>query len=98
MKTKLFYMLCAVLSFSFGNSQTIGLVGPAANGWPAPPPAPQNDIMLTTTDNINYTLSNVVLSTGEAKFRQDQAWDIDWGGSTFPNGIGTDGGPNIPVI
>jgi hypothetical protein len=48
------------------------------------------------TDTNVYTLTlNLVI--GEAKFRQHDSWDVNWGGPTFPSGVGTQGGPNIPV-
>lgn len=80
------------------NAQTIGLVGSGANGWPgAPLPAPQPDIMLTSSDNITYTKSNVTISTGAVKFRQDQDWAINWGANSFPTGTGIQNGADIPT-
>jgi hypothetical protein len=32
-----------------------------------------------------------------AKFRADNAWTVNWGAATFPNGIGTQDGANIPA-
>jgi len=97
MKRKLLSLLLLLIVFP-ASAQTIGLVGTGANGWPgAPLPAPQPDIMLTTTDNITYTKSNVTIATGAVKFRQDQDWTINWGANTFPTGTGTQGGPDIPT-
>jgi hypothetical protein len=52
---------------------------------------------MPTIDGITYRLLNYTLPAGEVKFRQDQSWGINWGASSFPQGIGTRGGPNIPV-
>jgi starch-binding outer membrane protein SusE/F len=52
----------------------IGLIGSVVGGWEA-------DIDMATTDGITYTLSNYALVAGEAKFRQDDAWTINWGAS-----------------
>jgi hypothetical protein len=69
---------------------SVGILGSALNGW-------FEDIDMQTTDQINYTLADYSFSNGEAKFRQDDSWDINWGGNTFPTGIGFQDGPNIPV-
>lgn len=34
----------------------------------------------------------------EAKFRENAAWAINWGDAAFPEGVGTNNGPNIPVL
>ena len=94
MKRKL---LCLFLSFFAFNAlaQTISIVGSGVNGWP---PTNGPEITLSTTDNITYTISNLVVTTGAIKFRQDYAWTTNWGGSTFPNGQGTQNGPDIPTV
>lgn len=57
---------------------------------------------VNTTANVaahNHIWSYVLDATDgatEAKFLQP-GWAPNWGGSAFPNGIGTDGGSNIPV-
>lgn len=66
------------------------------------------DYPMTTTDGINYTISNIFL-TGATnqiggisadywlKFRQDNNWTTNWGSTSFPSGVGTQGGANINV-
>jgi hypothetical protein len=39
----------------------------------------------------------VTLIDGEAKFRADENWDINWGSESFPEGVGEQDGPNIPI-
>ncbi|AWA30028.1 hypothetical protein HYN48_08020 [Flavobacterium magnum] len=75
-----------------GAFPSVGILGTAvdANGFSGP------DTDLVTTNGIVYTLMNVTLMNGEAKFRQDDAWDINWGGSSFPSGLSD--GNNIPVV
>jgi hypothetical protein len=94
MRTKLF---CILLSFAALQSvaQVISIVGTGVNGWP-----PDNipEITLSTTDNINYTIADLVVSTGLVKFRQDLAWTTNWGGTGFPTGTATLSGPNIPTV
>ena len=67
----------------------ISIIG-SFTGW-------SGDVDMVTSDGINYTLSAFTFSTGDAKFRQDQSWNYNWGGSSFPSGIGTIGGNNILI-
>jgi hypothetical protein len=53
---------------------------------------------MLSADGITFTLKNYAFKDGEAKFRQNNSWDVNWGDSAFPSGTGTQGGPNIPVI
>lgn len=81
--------LLSILFFTFSviaSAQTISIVGTGVNGWPPNLDGPE--ITLSTTDNVTYTISNLLVSTGEVKFRQDFDWAFNWGGSTFPSGQG----------
>jgi len=93
MKLKLLFLLFALVTLNV-TSQTISIVGPGVNGWP---PTNGPEILLSTTDNVTYTIQNLVVSTGLVKFRQDTSWTINWGGSTFPSGTATLNGPEIPT-
>lgn len=58
-----------------------------------------SDLNMETTDNINFTLSSFTfLSSGNVKFRQNGSWEVNWGSNTFPTGVGTQNGSDIPVI
>jgi hypothetical protein len=70
---------------------SIGIVGTALNGW-------EVDVDMETIDGINYTLLNYPLAAGEAKFRQDNTWSVNWGNSSFPSGTAHQNGPNIPIL
>lgn len=75
-------------------AQTIGIVGPAANGWPdGNNPTP--DIMLTDNGDGTHSIDALTLTTGAAKFRENQEWTTSYGGDTFPTGTVTSG--DIPV-
>ena len=68
-----------------------GIVGSAAtNGWDGP------DKQVLSFDGIHkvWYANNVTLANGEIKFRQNNAWDINYGGS---NGNLELGGDNIIV-
>jgi len=69
----------------------IGIIGSSLTGW-------YDDIDLSTTNGINYSLLNYAFTEGEVKFRQDNGWSINWGGPDFPTGYSWQDGPNIPVM
>ncbi len=71
---------------------TIGVIGTAtAGGWDA-------DTDLVQNPANPYKWSAVMtLNDGEAKFRADDDWTDNWGGSTFPGGVGAKNGPNVVV-
>lgn len=72
--------------------ETVGIIGDATpGGW-----AVDTDMERSPTDSSLWTL-RIVLTDGEAKFRANDSWDVNWGGGDFPSGIATRDGPNIPV-
>lgn len=73
---------------------SIGMIGSATPaGWDGP------DIDMQTTDGIVYTLNNYTLMTGGLKFRENDEWPNNWGGTEWPSGVGIfdQGGVDIPV-
>lgn len=64
-------------SYSLTPITTIGLIGTAtAGGWNESTP-------MTYDQNARaWVLHNVTLSAGELKFRANDGWDINWGGTT----------------
>lgn len=72
--------------------QSVGIVGNATEkGWDVSTP------MVKGADNHTWTLTNTKLTAGDVKFRVNNTWDINWGGTTFPSGTGVPSGSNIPV-
>lgn len=71
---------------------TIGIIGDATpGGW-------DSDTDLIQNPSNPYLWSGIItLTDGEVKFRADDAWDNNWGGSAFPAGVGIKNGPNTPV-
>ena len=53
--------------------------------------------MSTAVENHDWYLMSVTYDDTELKFAADNAWDVNWGATDFPYGVGTNGGPNIPV-
>jgi starch-binding outer membrane protein SusE/F len=41
--------------------------------------------------------SAISFTQAESKFRELNNWDKNWGGNTFPSGLASPGGPNIPT-
>jgi len=100
MKHRFLLFTLTLLTISFVSGQTIGIVGPAADGWPDPATNPNPDIMLTDNGDGTHSIQSLPLSTGDAKFRTGQDWALDdYGGTTFPTGntLVNDPSANIPV-
>lgn len=71
-------------AYSFVEIPPVSIVGDGVGGWP---PFPGNDPnQLSSSDGINYSLDKLACIVGPAKFRQDNAWTINWGEGTFPIG------------
>lgn len=86
------------LSISTNNTNfaTVSIVGQnIGSAW-------LTDAPLFTSDGIIYVLANYNLPTGPFKFRQNNSWEINWGGTsangTFPSGVGVQDGTNIQGI
>lgn len=77
-----------------GCPPAIGIIGSAVipyYNW-------TNDKFMSTTDGIIYMLNKCDLGLGELRFRQDANWANNWGGPSFPEGVGTIESPNIQVM
>ena len=73
---------------------SIGIIGSATPaGWDGA------DIDMETTDGITYTLNDYTLTDGGLKFRENNEWPNNWGGTEWPSGTGIfdQGGVDIPV-
>lgn len=75
-------------------SHLIGIWGPAVdsqNGFGGA------DVDMTTADNINYTLSGFIFSSGTAYFRENNTTTNVWGSVAFPIGTAILSGPSIQI-
>jgi glycosidase len=93
---KLTIFLLAFFMLAHGQAQTfetIGIIGSATpGGWDSSTPMVQDD------QNAHlWTLSEIELLAGEAKFRANNSWDVNWGNTDFPSGTAYQNGANIPV-
>ncbi|MEM1119777.1 MAG: T9SS type A sorting domain-containing protein, partial [Bacteroidota bacterium] len=54
--------------------------------------------MVQDADNEHlWVIDEVDLVDGEAKFRAEDDWAVNWGLDVWPAGIGVQDGPNIPI-
>jgi hypothetical protein len=53
--------------------------------------------MSTNVENHDWYLMKVTYEDTELKFAADNSWDVNWGASDFPYGVGVGNGANIPV-
>lgn len=92
---------CETGEYSFTNvCGSISIIG-ELNDW-------ASDVWMTR-DMMNLNMWSAIISldtssnqygaldTIEMKFRESANWTVNWGGSTFPSGTGTQDGPNIKV-
>jgi hypothetical protein len=80
---------------AIGNSNpytTVGLIGPAQpGGWDS-----DTDLIKNPANPFLWSKS-VTITESEAKFRANDAWDVNWGASAFPGGVAIQNGANIPT-
>ena len=69
---------------------SISMIGPALSGW-------GTDVPMTTTDGTTYKLYSQTFTAGPVKLRAANSWSTNWGDSSFPSGVGTQNGKDIPV-
>jgi starch-binding outer membrane protein SusE/F len=92
MKLRLLFSFFLSCLFLTAFSQSVGIIGSATpTGWDA------DTDMIQSADSAHLWSIEIGLIAGEVKFRQDDGWDINWGDAAFPIGIGTQGGPNVPI-
>jgi len=74
---------------------TVGVVGTASpsGSWDIDTPMNKDP-----NDENNWILPSANFTDGPVKFRAEGAWTFNWGALDFPTGIGTQDGPNIPVV
>ncbi len=86
-------MLTVFSTTVFGQFNTIGIIGTATpEGWDASTPMAQDP------DNPDLWTIEIELADGELKFRADDSWDVNWGGTALPIGTGEEDGPNFQII
>lgn len=75
---------------------TIGIIGNATtgddSGW-----SQDMDLTQSTFDPHLWYMTGLELFDGEAKFRADDDWAVNWGANTELTGFASPDGPNIPV-
>ena len=106
MKKRVLLLIMCVFAITAASAQatSMAVVGDAVGGWPGTigNPGPKDTNKMTTTDGVNWVIENLVVTTGNIKFRANNAWDADGvtgfnigapaTGSAFPSGIGVNAG------
>ncbi len=70
---------------------SIGIIGSATpGGW-------DTDTNMNDDDGDGIFEVTLDFVDGEAKFRANDSWTVNWGAGDFPAGIAVQNGPNIPV-
>jgi hypothetical protein len=71
----------------------VGIIGSAI-----PPFDWSADVPMNSTDGgLTFTLNGFTIADGVCKFRANQSWATNWGGSGFPTGTATLGAGDLPV-
>lgn len=72
--------------------ESVGIIGDAVNGWDA-----DVNLQVSNAEADVFVLNAYTLKSGELKFRANDDWAVNWGGTSFPDGNGTQDGANIKV-
>ncbi len=77
--------------YVFEVESPIGIIGSATpGGWDK-----DTNMFRDTTEHGFFI--DIDLIVGDAKFRKDDDWAVNWGSSDFPSGTGVQDGANIPI-
>ena len=85
----------ATLEYNF-EALSIAVVGSGIGGWPTGAPGEIDQYVLTTTDGITYSVDGIIFEDGAVKFRANNSWDLNWGGTSFTEML-IPNGPDIPT-
>ncbi|GAA0871477.1 hypothetical protein GCM10009117_06230 [Gangjinia marincola] len=55
------------------------------------------DLIFYTDDNIEYYTNAFYTNGGEARFREDGSWDVQWSADDFPSGTADESGKNVAI-
>ncbi len=94
MKNLLTITILFFATISFGQFDSLGIIGSATDlGWDA-----QTNMTNDATNTDLWTI-NIDLKNGAAKFRTDNTWTTNWGATDFPTGVASLGGVgnDVPV-
>ena len=91
---KIGFLLAFLFSATVSMAQitTVGIIGSATpDGWNSSTVMNQ-----VPAGGHDWTITKALI-VGEAKFRANDAWTINWGATGFPTAAGVQDGPNIPI-
>lgn len=87
---KITFLVMALLGSLCMQAQfnSMSIVGDGVGGWPTGAAGEVDAHHMSSTDGINWSIENLVTYNGSVKFRVDDSWANNWGGATFPTGVG----------
>lgn len=86
------------LEYNFEKLKVFASIGLVGTGTPLASWDTDVDMQKDAVDEAIWFLPSVALQDGKVKFRAEDAWAVNWGGTTWPSGIGTQDGPDIVVV
>lgn len=72
-------------TYSFSLPDTIAIVGTGVGGWPSE--GETDAYQLTSEDGINFRLDNLTVTDGAVRFRQNNSWNLFWGGNSLSGNL-----------
>lgn len=82
---------------SVNSYSVVGIIGAGIGGWGDADQIDMTQAQVNGNNTHVWYARNVNVVGGEVKFRANNGWAVNWGGSTEFSGTGTQDGPNIPV-
>ncbi len=70
-------------AYNFITPNRIAIVGTGIGGWPTGAIGEVDAHQLASTDGLQFRLDDIELTDGEVKFRQNNSWDVFWGGTSL---------------
>lgn len=86
----------STLEYNF-EELSIAIVGSGVGGWPTGSATEIDQYTLTTTDGMTYSVDGINFEDGEVKFRANNSWELNWGGTSFNSPL-VPNGPNISTV
>lgn len=66
----------------YAQISSVAIVGDAVGGWPNGGLGETDQHQMTSSDNVNWTYQDLVVSIGALKFRANNSWSDNWGANS----------------
>ncbi|MES2486213.1 MAG: discoidin domain-containing protein [Bacteroidota bacterium] len=98
---KIIFLALALMTGLLMHAQyaSMAIVGNGVGGWPTGAAGEVDAKQMSSIDGINWSLDNIVTTSGAVKFRAVNSWTNNWGAAagSFPAGTAVLNGSNITV-